>query len=118
MYDGNNGKLGFFYNEVELKVNYDDELTIDQSYKITIQQERMNNVDYILSIQKDGTKIYSNFNPTPFVLPTASIFFSNDYKTSLGNAALIENVSIIKGNFTVISFCCTARDKYSGKVTK
>ena len=104
MYDGNNGKLGFFYNEVELKVNYDDELTIDQSYKITIQQERMNNVDYILSIQKDGTKIYSNFNPTPFVLPTASIFFSNDYKTSLGNAALIENVSIIKGNFTVISF--------------
>ena len=97
MYDGNNKKLGFFYNEVELKIDNDDELTIDKSYKIKIQQERMNNGDYILLIEKDGTKIYSNFNPTPFVLPTASIFFSNDYKTSLGNAAVIENISIIKG---------------------
>ena len=101
MYDSDNGKLGFFYNEVELKVKNDDELTIDNSYNIKIQQERMNNGDYILSIEKDGTIIYSNFNPTPFVLPTASIFFSNDYKTSLGNAAVIENVSIIKGNWYI-----------------
>ena len=95
MYNSEGRKIGFFYNDTELKVEND--LSIDTGYNVKIQQERKDDGDYVLSIEIDETKIYNKFNPSPSVLPYANVYFSNAYETSLGSAAIIENVSIIKG---------------------
>ena len=95
-YDSANRKLGFFYDKEDLKIQ--NELVLDTYYRIKILQERKKNGEYVLSVEKDGTKIYDNINPTLFLLPSANIYFSKDEGVSLGSAAMIENVSIIKGD--------------------
>ena len=95
-YDSNDRKIGFFYNEDEF-IN-DNDLLIQTTYNIKIQQELKSNGEYVLSVEKDGTKIYNNVNTIPYFFPSASMFFSNNQESSLESAAIIENVSIIKGN--------------------
>ena len=96
MYDSNDRKIGFFYNEDKFMIEKD--LVINNPYKIKIQQELKRNGEYVLSVEKNGTKIYNNVNDIPYFLPSARVYFSNNQESSLESAATIENVSIIKGN--------------------
>ena len=73
-------------------------ILIDTSYSVKIQQERKTNGDYFLSVEKGEDKLYNHFNPTPYLLPSANVYFSSAHEISLGSAAIIENVSIMKGN--------------------
>ena len=102
MYDSKSKEIGFFYNDTQLEIETDESLlSIDETYKINIKQERLSNGDYVLSVEKSGTKIYNEYILTPVLLPSARVYFSNDHITSLAADAIIENVSIIKGNLTL-----------------
>ena len=96
VYDSSDQRILLIYNDIEMKVG--NTLVIDESYGIKIQQERKSTGDYVLSVEMDGNKIYDEFNPTPYLLPSANVYFG--YGTSLERGASetkIENVSIIKG---------------------
>ena len=94
-YDKDGRKLGFFYDSKELKV--ESGLSTETTYKIEMQQQRNDNGDYVLSVKKDGNQIYNKINPSPDLLQSANVFFSGNHDKSLGDAAKIENVRVIKG---------------------
>ena len=101
-YDSNGRKIGFFFNENEFK--NENDLSIDKTYNIKIQQERKSNGAYVLSVKQDGTKIFDFVNLNVYVLPQASVYFFNNEESSLESATIVENVSIIKGNLDFLIF--------------
>ena len=96
-YQNTNHELSFGNENFGDDVVTHQDLEMNKPYPIRMKQFKETNGQYLYTIEVDGEIIFEGVNLKPYFSSSASVYFSNDLDTSLGNDAVVTDVEIFNG---------------------